>query len=89
MIQFPVDPRLDDPLDIGEVADHVTAVERARPHFDLSQRIVPVRMLADTVVVEQAVSVTEVDVFGDGIHLVIWESDNLVIDCSNQLMVAD
>jgi hypothetical protein len=40
-------------------------------------------MLADAVVVEQAVAVAEVDALGDGIHagacyLVIWSSGHLV-----------
>ena len=40
-------------------------------HLDLGHRVVPVRMLADAVVVEQPVAVAEVDAFGDGIHLVM------------------
>ena len=60
-----VDPALDDALDVAEVADHVAIVERSRPHFDLRDGVVAVRMLADAVVVEQAVTVAELDLLGN------------------------
>src|SRR5260221_2544953 len=68
VIEFRVDPALDDALDVAEVADHVAIVERPRADFDFRDGILAVRMLADSVVVEQPVAVTEVDAFGDGVH---------------------
>ena len=72
VIELPVDPALDNALDIAEIADHVAVVERARPYLDFRHRVVAVRVLADPVVVEQPVTVTEVEAFGDRIHLVNW-----------------
>ena len=40
----------------------------AGAHFDLGDRVVAVRMLADAVVVEQAVAVAEVNSLGDRMH---------------------
>src|SRR5262245_59779562 len=58
VVELPVDPALDDPFDVVEVAHHVAAVERAGAYFDLSYGVVAVGVLADAVVVEQAVAVT-------------------------------
>ena len=41
------------------------------PDLDLGDGVVPVRMLADAVVVEQPMAVAEVDALGDGVHWVI------------------
>ena len=68
VIELAIDPALDDALDVAEVADHVAAVERAGAHFDFGDRVVAVRMLADAVVVEQPMAVTEIDALGDRIH---------------------
>ena len=68
MVELTVDPAFDDVLEVAEVTDHVTVVERGRPNLDLSDGIVPVRMFADTLVVQQAMAVAEVDPLGDGVH---------------------
>ena len=68
VVELAVDPALDHPLDVAEVADHVAVVERAGAHLDFGHGVVAVRMLADAVVVEQAVAVAEVDTFRDGRH---------------------
>ena len=52
-------------LNLAEVTDHLPIVERFCPHFDLGDRVVPVRVLADPVVVEKPVTVAEVDALGD------------------------
>ena len=65
VIELAVDPSLDDALDVGEIAHHVAVVERAAAHFDLGDRVVAVRMLADAVVVEQPVAVAELNFLGD------------------------
>ena len=72
MVDRLIDPSLHDPLDVAEVADHVAAVQRFGPDLDLGDRVVPMRMLADAVVVEQTVAVAEVYGLGDRIHLVNW-----------------
>src|SRR5215471_5728128 len=59
VIELAIDPPLHDPLNIAEVAYHVPLVELTGAHFDFSDRVVPVRVLADAVVVEQAVAVAE------------------------------
>jgi hypothetical protein len=63
VIELAVDPALDDALDVAEVAHHVAVVQRAGPDLDLRRRVVPVRVLADPVVIEQPMAVTEVDFF--------------------------
>ncbi len=68
VIQFAVDPALDDALDVAEVGDHVAAVEFGRAHVHFDDGVVPVRMFADAVVVEQPVSVAEIDALRDEIH---------------------
>src|SRR5262245_41252909 len=54
VIELAVDPSLDDALDVAEVDDHVARVERVGANLDLGDGVVAVRMLADAVVVEQA-----------------------------------
>ena len=68
VVQLAVDPALHDALDVGEIHHHVAVVElgRADVHFD--DGVVAVRMLADAVVVEQPMTVAEVDALGDQIH---------------------
>src|SRR5262249_34731080 len=68
VVELAIDPALHDALDVAEIADHVAVVERAGAYFDLGDRVVSMRMLADAVVVEQAVAVAEVDALGNGIH---------------------
>src|SRR5262249_42412747 len=68
VIQLVIDPAFHEPLDVAEIAHHVAAVERPRAHFDLGDRVVAVRMLADAVVIEEPVPVAEVDALRNGIH---------------------
>ena len=68
VIQLAIDPALDDALDVGEIGDHVALVEPVRAHVHLDDGVVSVRMLADAVVVEQAMAVAEVDALGDEVH---------------------
>ena len=51
MIQLTVDPSLDNPLDLTEIAHHLAGVERSSPDFYLRYRIVAMGMFADAVVV--------------------------------------
>jgi len=64
VIELFVNPSFHEALDVAEVADHVAAIEVPRADFDLGYRIVPVGMLADAVVIEQAVAVAEIDALG-------------------------
>src|SRR5207245_4392101 len=66
-----IDPPFHDALDVAEIADHIASVELAGAHFDFRHGVVSVRVLANAVVIEQPVPVTEVDPFGDRIHPVI------------------
>ena len=69
VVELPVDPSLDDALDLSEITDHLPIVQRLRPHLNLRDRVVSVRVLADPVVIEQPMTITEVDALGYGIHL--------------------
>ena len=68
VIQLAVDPALDEALDVGEIGDHVALVELIGADVDFDDGIVAVRVLADAVVVEQPVTVAEVDALRDEIH---------------------
>ena len=68
VVELAVDPALDLVLDVAEVDHHVPRVEIVGPDLDLGDRVVPVGMLADPVVVEQAVPVAEFDALGDEVH---------------------
>jgi hypothetical protein len=65
VVQLAVDPSFHDALDVGEIADHVAAIERTRPDFNLRDGVVSVGVLADAVVVEEAMTVAEFDFLGD------------------------
>ena len=65
VVELAIDPSLDDPLDVREIAHHVAVVERPAADFDLGDGVVAVRVLADAVVVEQAMAVAELNFLGD------------------------
>ena len=69
MIQLAIDPPFDDPLDVAEVHHHVAVVEAVGADVDLDGRVVSVRMLADAVVIEEPVAVTELDPLRDEVHV--------------------
>src|SRR5438093_8946136 len=71
VVERRIDPAFHDTLDVAEIADHIAVVELAGAHFDFRHGVVSVRVLANTVVIEQPVPVTEVDALGHGVHLVI------------------
>ena len=66
--QLAIDPALHRALDVREIGHHVAAVERLGLNLELDDRVMAVRMLADAVVVEQPMAVTEVQALGDRIH---------------------
>ncbi len=68
VIELRVDPPLDDALDVAEVAHHVAGIQRVAPDFDLDHGIVPVRVPALAVVVQEPVPVAEIDPFRHRIH---------------------
>jgi hypothetical protein len=53
VVELAIDPSLHDALDVAEVHDHVARIKSVGADFDLCDRVVPVRVLADTVVVEE------------------------------------
>ena len=81
VIELAIDPALHDALDVAEVDDHVARVELLGADLDLGHRVVPVRMLADAVVVEQPVPVAEVDALGDRVHRLVMLK-RFETDCS-------
>jgi hypothetical protein len=68
VIELAIDPGLDDALDVVEVGDHIATVERVGANLDLCHGVVSVGMLADAVVIEETMAVTEVDALGDRVH---------------------
>src|SRR5581483_3456496 len=68
VIELAIDPAFHDPLDVAEIADHVAVVELAGAHLDFGGRVVAVRMLADAVVIKQAVAVAELNLLGNRVH---------------------
>ena len=65
VIELFINPSLHDTLDVAEVADHVAIVERAGSHFNLGNGVVAMRVLADAVIIEQAVAVAELNFLRD------------------------
>jgi hypothetical protein len=68
VIKFAVDPPLHRALDVGEVGHHVAAIERVGLDLQLHDGVVPVRVFADAVVVEQPVAVAELQPLGHRVH---------------------
>ena len=68
VVEFSIDPILDETLDITEVDDHVAPIQPIGADLDLGDRVVAVRVRAQTVIVEQAVAVTEFDLLGNRVH---------------------
>jgi hypothetical protein len=68
VIELAIDPFLDGALDVVEVDNHVARIERPGTHFYFGNRVVSVRMPADTLVIEQPMSVAKFDLFGDRVH---------------------
>jgi hypothetical protein len=65
VIQLAIDPPLHDTLDVRKVRHHVAAIQSISPDIYLDDGVVPVRVLADAVVIEQPVTVAEVDALGN------------------------
>jgi hypothetical protein len=65
VVEFPIDPILDETLDVAEIDDHVAPIQRLRTDLDLGDRVVAVRVFAQTVVVEQAMAVTKFDLWAE------------------------
>ena len=65
VIELPVHPPFDDPLDVGKIAHHVPVVQRSAANLDFGHGVVAVGVLADAVVVEQAMAVAELYFLGD------------------------
>jgi hypothetical protein len=63
VVEFAIDPSLDNPLDVGKVADHVAVVERSAADLDFGNGVVPVRVLTDAIVIEQTMAVAELNFF--------------------------
>jgi hypothetical protein len=68
VIELAIDPAFHRVFDVGEIGHHVAAVERVGLNLHLYDRIVAVRMFADAVVIEEPVTVTEIQAFGDRVH---------------------
>ena len=85
VIQLSVNPAFDDALDVAEIAHHVPAVERTGSDLDLGDGVVTVRVLADPVIIEQPVAITEFDALGDGVHSVVidYSAVNQIIKSPN------
>ena len=78
MVKFPIDPGLDCPLDLGEVTYHRSLVEQGRADLDLDDSIMTVRVLTDTVIVQQTMSIGKLDLLG---HRVAPPTHNRALQC--------
>jgi hypothetical protein len=65
VVELPIDPAFHQPLDVREIGHHIAPIELVGAHVDLGDGIVPVRVLANAVVIEQPMAVTEFDALGD------------------------
>ncbi len=68
MIELPIHPPFDYSLDVAEIGHHVARIQRVGLYLDFGNGVVSVRMLAHTVVVEQPMAVTELNLLGDRVH---------------------
>lgn len=68
VVEFGVYPGLRVVPDIAEITDHSQFIENHRLQPDYSGCIVAMQMTAFACVVEQAVAIAEVDLFGNGVH---------------------
>ena len=72
VIQVLVDPLLHGLLDVAEIDEHPSRVELRALESDDCTAVVPVQMTAFSVVVEQAVAVTKLDLARDSKHDGLW-----------------
>lgn len=68
VVEFGVYPGFCVVPDIAEITDHSQFIENHRLQPDYSGCIVAMQMTALACVVEQAVAIAEVDLFGNGVH---------------------
>ena len=67
MVQLAIEPALHDSLNLGKVTHHCTLIERRGAYFDLHEPVVSVQVPARAVVVEQPMSIAELDALRDRI----------------------
>lgn len=63
VIQFLVNPGLHDLVDVSEINYHASVVELLRHDFDFDFAVVPVKMLALAVVVDETMPIAKMDFF--------------------------
>ena len=68
MVERRVHPSFQESPDVGEVHHHAARVELVGFNFHFDAAIVAVEMPARSVITQQPVPVTKVNMFGDGIH---------------------
>jgi len=66
MIQFPIDPFLDQPVYIPEVSNHSPLIQIRRRQFNFHFAIVSVQVLALPGIMKEPVPVTKMNDFDDG-----------------------
>jgi len=67
VIQFGIDPGLDDLVDVAEIDDHAPMVEMLADNLHFNSAVVAVEMTTLPLIVEQAMAVAEIDVFSDSV----------------------
>ena len=67
VIQFGVNPGLDYLVDVAEVHDHAPMVEMVADNLHFNSAVMAVEMATFALIVEQAMTVAEIDVFGDSV----------------------
>ena len=67
VIQFGIDPGLDDLVDVAKIDDHAPMVEMLADNLYFNSAVVAVEMTTFPLIVEQAMAVAEIDVFSDSV----------------------
>ena len=67
VIQFGIDPGLDDLVDVAKIHHHAAVVEMPADNLHFNSAVVAVEIATFSLVVEQAVAVAEIDVLGDSV----------------------
>lgn len=67
VIQFGIDPGLDDLVDVAKIDHHAPMVEMLAGNLYFNSAVVAVEMPTFPLIVEQAMAVAEIDVFSDSV----------------------
>lgn len=67
VVQFGIDPGLDDLVYVAEIDDHSPMVQMLADNLHFNSAVVAVEMTTFPLIIEQAMAVAEIDVFCDSV----------------------